>query len=225
MADFTLRLDLETSAVVSPPDVHHEDERLIEALRAGAAEAYERLVDVYQQPVYNLVYRLMDDPSETSDVVQEVFLKVFRNIGSFRGNSSLKTWIYRISFNEAYNHRRWFSRHKRQEVGLEKDDDESLSFRDVLPDPGRSAFDLACDVETHALIEEALTGLNPAFRAAVVLRDIEDLSYEEIAEVLQVSMGTVKSRILRGREALKRALASRLRPEPALQQLTPQPAG
>ena len=222
MADFTLRLDLETGATLSAPDVPREDERLIAALRAGSAEAYEQLVESFQQPVYNLVYRLMDDPSETPDVVQEVFLKVFRNIGSFRGSSSLKTWIYRISFNEAYNHRRWFNRHKKQEVGLDQDDDESLSYRDVLPDPGRSAFELMCDVETHALIEEALTGLNPAFRAAVVLRDIEDLSYEEIAEVLQVSLGTVKSRILRGREALKKALASRLRPEPALS-FTPEP--
>ena len=223
MADFTLRLDFETGASVSGADVHREDERLIEALRAGSPEAYERLVDTFQQPVYNLVYRLMDDPSETPDVVQEVFLKVFRNIGSFRGNSSLKTWIYRISFNEAHNHRRWFIRHRKQEVGLEKDDDQSMNYQDVLSDPGRSAFDLVSDIETHALIEQALTGLNPAFRAAVVLRDIEDLSYEEIAEVLQVSLGTVKSRILRGREALKKALASQLRPEPALQ-FTPEPA-
>ena len=223
MADFTLRLDYETGASVSGADVHREDERLIEALRAGSPEAYERLVDTFQQPVYNLVYRLMDDPSETPDVVQEVFLKVFRNIGSFRGNSSLKTWIYRISFNEAHNHRRWFIRHRKQEVGLEKDDDQSMNYEDVLSDPGRSAFDLVSDIETHALIEQALTGLNPAFRAAVVLRDIEDLSYEEIAEVLQVSLGTVKSRILRGREALKKALSSQLRPEPALQ-FTPEPA-
>jgi RNA polymerase sigma-70 factor (ECF subfamily) len=78
------------------------------------------------------------------------------------------------------------------------------------------------DLETQALVEEALTTLNPAFRAAVVLRDIEDLSYEEIADVLQVSLGTVKSRILRGREALKRALASRLRPEPSML-ITPEP--
>lgn len=223
MADFTLRLDFETGASVGSADIPREDDRLIEALRAGSPEAYERLVETFQQPVYNLVYRLMDDPSETPDVVQEVFLKVFRNIGSFRGNSSLKTWIYRISFNEAYNHRRWFTRHRKQEVGLEKDDDESISYQEVLSDPGRSAFDLVADIETHALVEEALVGLNPAFRAAVVLRDIEDLSYEEIAEVLQVSLGTVKSRILRGREALKKALASRLRPEPALQ-FTPEPA-
>jgi RNA polymerase sigma-70 factor (ECF subfamily) len=226
VADFTLRLDLETSAALRGSEAyreegHREDERLIEALRAGVPEAYEQLVEMYQQPVYNLVYRLLDDPSEAPDVVQEVFLKVFRNIGSFRGNSSLKTWIYRISFNEAHNHRRWFTRHKRQEVGLDKDDQDSLGFQDVLWDPGRSAFDLMCDVEMRTLVEDALTGLNPAFRAAVVLRDIEDLSSEEIAEVLQVSLGTVKSRILRGRDALKKALASRLRPEPA-PQFTPE---
>ena len=80
---------------------------------------------------------------------------------------------------------------------MDKDDDESVAYREVLSDNARSAFDLVVDLETQALVEEALTTLNPAFRAAVVLRDIEDLSYEEIAEVLQVSLGTVKSRILR----------------------------
>jgi RNA polymerase sigma-70 factor (ECF subfamily) len=205
------------------PDVYREDECLVEALRSGEDQAYETLIDIYQQPVFNLVHRLLDDPSEASDVVQEVFLKVFRNISSFRGNSSLKTWVYRIAYNEAWNHRRWFTRHKRQEVGLEREDDNSLGFRDVLPDPGRSAFEIVSDRETHALIEDALGDLNPAFRAAVVLRDIEDLSYEEIAEVLGVSLGTVKSRILRGREALRKGLTSRLKPEPALD-WSPQPA-
>ena len=237
MADTTLGLEFEAYAgvcdapaegyrpmeVLAPTELHREEESLVEALRKGVDEAYETLIERYQQPVFSLVYRLMDDPSETADVVQEVFLKVFRNIGNFRGNSSLKTWVYRIAFNEAYNHRRWFTRHKRPEVELERDDDQALSFRDVLPDQSRSAFDIVSDHETHALIEEALAGLNPAFRAAVILRDIEDLSYEEIAEVLGVSLGTVKSRILRGREALKKALASRLKPEPALD-WSPQPA-
>jgi RNA polymerase sigma-70 factor (ECF subfamily) len=204
-------------------EAHREDEYLVQELRAGVDSAYETLIDRYQQPVYNLVYRLLDDPSETSDVVQEVFLKVFRNIGCFRGNSSLKTWIYRIAYNEAWNHRRWFTRHRRQEVGLEREDEGSVCFHDVLPDPGRSAFDIVSDRETHALIEEAMGDINPAFRAAVVLRDIEDLSYEEIAEVLGVSLGTVKSRILRGREALRKGLTSRIKPEPALD-WSPQPA-
>ena len=85
-----------------------------------------------------------------------------------------------------------------------------------MPDPGRTAFDIASDHETHALIEGALAEINASFRAAVILRDIEDLSYEEIAEILQVSLGTVKSRILRGREALRKVLANRLRPDTGL---------
>lgn len=219
-------IDQLTGLGTAPPaasDSHREDEFLVEELRAGVDQAYETLIERYQQPVFNLVYRLLDDPSETADVVQEVFLKIFRNIGSFRGNSSLKTWIYRIAYNEAWNHRRWFTRHRRQEVGLEREDEKGSGYHDVLPDPGRSAFDIVSDRETHALIEEALGDVNPAFRAAVVLRDIEDLSYEEIAEVLGVSLGTVKSRILRGREALKKGLSSRLKPEPALD-WSPQPA-
>ena len=196
---------------------------LVEGLRKGEERAYEVLIADFQQPVYNLVCRLMSDPADVCDVVQEVFIKVFRKIGAFRGDSSLKTWIYRIAVNEAYNYQRWFSRHRRPEVGLESDDADSLSYYQTLADPGRSPLDCAVDHEQHALVEAALNRLNPSFRTAVVLRDIEELSYEEIAVILQVALGTVKSRILRGREALRKELAGRLEPEPA-PQWTPQPA-
>src|SRR5712664_1691264 len=93
-----------------------EDARLATALRLGSEAAYELLVARFQQPVYNLVYRLLADPGDSYDVVQEVFLKIFRNIGTFRSQSSLKTWIYRIAVNEVHNYRRWFFRHRRQEV-------------------------------------------------------------------------------------------------------------
>jgi RNA polymerase sigma-70 factor (ECF subfamily) len=154
----------------------------------------------------------MNDPGDAPDIVQEVFLKVFRNIGAFRGNSSLKTWIYRIAVNEAYNHRRWFCRHQRQEVALGSEEG-TPHYTSGLTDPGRSPFQQAADHETRALVEQALEKLNPKFRAAVVLRDIEDLSYEDIAAVLEVSLGTVKSRIMRGREALRKILEGRLEPE------------
>src|ERR1700730_7565402 len=154
----------------------------------------------------------MDDPSEASDVVQEVFLKVFRKVGCFRGNSSLKTWIYRIAVNEAYNHHRWFSRHQRQEIALDPEDG-APSCAQHLADPGRSPFEQAADRETHMLVEAALEKLNPKFRTAVVLRDIEDLSYDDIAAVLDISLGTVKSRITRGREALRKILEERLEVE------------
>lgn len=218
MAGSTIGFDLEGCTrpcdLAAPTAAAGEDDLLIEGLRSGSEAAYETLISRFQQPVYALLYRLLNNPSDCCDVVQEVFLKVFRNIGSFRGQSSLKTWIYRIAVNEAYNHRRWFVRHKKQEVGLEAEQD-SRSCHGVLPDTGSSPFEVVLDHEYHQLVEEALQRLNPIFRSAVVLRDVEDLSYEEIAEVLQISLGTVKSRILRGRECLRKALACRLEPEPA----------
>jgi RNA polymerase sigma-70 factor (ECF subfamily) len=192
-----------------------EDMALIRALREGSEEAYETLLLRFQQPVYNLALRLLNDASDASDVVQEVFLKVFRNVGHFRGQSSLKTWIFRITINEAHNQRRWFFRHRRREVGLEDEQEDRHSRVDVLADSGPSPFQYVLDQEQQALIREGLAAINPTFRAAVVLRDITDLSYEEIAEVLQVSLGTVKSRILRGREALRMELERRLQTQPA----------
>ena len=183
---------------------------LLLELQANSEKAYETLVARFQQPVYSLVYRLLDDQNEASDVVQDVFLKVFRGVSRFRGQCSLKTWIYRIAVNEAFNHRRWFGRHRRREVGLEDEDGGAQGIGRTLSDAGRSPYDYVFDRERQALIEDALSRINPNFRAAVVLRDISELSYEEISEVLDVSMGTVKSRILRGREALRARLTGRV---------------
>jgi len=193
-----------------------EDLRLVEALRTGSERAYEELIARFQQPVYTLALRLLNDQQDACDVAQEVFLKVFRNIGSFRGQSTLKTWIYRITVNEAHNARRWFFRHRRREVELDCGPEETLNWKETIADGGRSPFDVAFDGEQHVMIEAALSKINPVFREAVVLRDIADLSYEEVAEVLGVSLGTVKSRILRGREALREQLAGSLESRPAL---------
>jgi RNA polymerase sigma-70 factor (ECF subfamily) len=193
-----------------------EDLRLVESLREGSERAYEELLTRFQQPVFALAVRLLDDPSEACDVVQEVFLKVFRNVGNFRGQSTLKTWIYRITVNEAHNARRWFFRHRRRELDLDANPEEARNWEEIVPDSSRSPFDVAFDSEQHVMIEAALERINPIFREAVVLRDITDVSYEEIAEILGVSLGTVKSRILRGREALREQLAGSLKSRPAL---------
>jgi len=197
---------------VSPQE---DDKALLEGLREGVESAYESLIQQFEQPVFNLVSRLLRDPSEACDVVQEVFLKVFRKVRAFRGQSCLKTWIYRIAVNEAHNHCRWHGRHRRQEVGLEGPDGNGRSYGDTLAAPGLSPFDYVLNREEHALIEEALANLNAGFRAVVVLRDIEDLSYDEIAEILRIPLGTVKSRILRGREALRIELERRMEASPA----------
>lgn len=194
----------------APSGISQEDARILRGLRAGIEGAYEELIDRYEQPVYGLVYRLVGNQPDARDVVQEVFLKVFRGVNSFRERSSLRTWIYRIAVNEAHNHRRWWVRHCRREISIEKDGAErNLEFP---PDPAPSPYEQMLDAETRTLIERALTRINPVFQTAVVLRDIQNLSYEEIAEILHVSMGTVKSRILRGREALRRELTERADP-------------
>ena len=185
------------------------DQEFVELLRAGSGDAFEILIERFQHPVYNLIVRLLGDPVEASDVVQEVFLKVFRKIGSFRGQSSLKTWIYRIAVNEASNHRRSSRRHRGREVEIEPEREETAVTGQALIDRCQSPYEQAAGSEMRRQVEEALARINPDFRAAVVLRDIDGLSYEEVAEVLEVSLGTVKSRILRGREALREALTER----------------
>lgn len=208
MADSTLTLSITAGTQSS---LSEEEARLVCGLRAGVESAYEELLTRYQQPVYGIVYRLLGDQNDACDVVQEIFLKVFRSVHSFKERSSFRTWIYRIAVNEAHNHRRWFSRHRKREVAIDREDGAYGAF-EIAPDPGPSPFDFALDRETHLLIERALEEISPVFRTAVVLRDIEGLGYEEIADILQISLGTVKSRILRGREALRRVLSERLEP-------------
>lgn len=194
-----------------------EDHRLLTGLQLGEEAAYERLIQRFQTPVYNLAWRLLNNPSDASDVVQEVFLKVFRSVGAFRGESSLRTWIYRIAVNESHNRRRWHFRHRRGETGIDEMFDDSEGRERPLLDGGETPFDFTMNREAQLLLEEGLSAINPVFSAALVLREVEDLSYDEIAQVLDVSIGTVKSRILRGRDALGRYLANRLEPAPRMQ--------
>ena len=216
MADTTVGFQYDAAlGLAGSTGARAEEIGLLEGLRRGDEAAFETLILRYEQPVFSLVSRLVDNSPDAADVVQEVFLKVFRKVASFRGDSSLKTWIYRIAVNEARNQRRWFGRHQRREVGLDPTPGEAQGPSDWIEDQGRSPFQVTLDHETQTMIEEALNQVSPTFRAALVLREIEELSYEEIAEILEISLGTVKSRILRGREALRRILAARLIAAPA----------
>ena len=115
--------------------VSEEDSRILRGLRAGIEEAYEELIARYEQPVYGLVFRLLGNQTDACDVVQEVFVKVFRGVQTFRERSSLRTWIYRIAVNEAHNHRRWFARHCRREVSMENERDERSHALEYATDP------------------------------------------------------------------------------------------
>lgn len=194
-----------------------EDQALLSALQRAEPNAYETLIRRFQSPVYNLAWRLLDDPADAGDVVQEVFLKVFRNVDSFRGDSTLRTWIYRIAVNESHNRRRWLFRHRKGETAIDDLYSNDDNREAPLVDTGDTPFDFTMNREAQLLLEEALTAISPAFRAVLVLREIEEMNYEEIAGVLDISIGTVKSRIVRGREALRRYLSSRLNPAGSLQ--------
>jgi RNA polymerase sigma-70 factor (ECF subfamily) len=194
-----------------------EDQALISALQRAEPGAYETLIRRFQAPIYNLAWRLLDDPADAGDVVQEVFLKVFRNVDSFRGDSTLRTWIYRIAVNESHNRRRWIFRHRKGETAIEDVFPGDDHREAPLVDAGETPFDFTVNREAQVLLEEALGSISPAFRAVLVLRELEEMNYEEIAHVLDISIGTVKSRIVRGREALRRCLTSRLNPAGSLQ--------
>ncbi len=211
MADTTVGFQFEYVAGHAPSGVARDEDRaLAEGLCAGQESAYEALILRFEQPVYGLVSRLLANPADASDVVQEVFLKVFRKVNGFRLESSLKTWIYRIAVNEARNHQRWFMRHRGKEVELEPALKDHAGVQDWVPDPGRNPYEQTLDHETEALLESALEKVSPNYRAALILREMEGLSYEEIADILGISLGTVKSRILRGRESLRKRLTERL---------------
>ena len=182
-----------------------QEAELATELRSGSEAAFDWLVTHYHGPVYGLVRGVLCDSSEAADVTQEVFLKAFRGIRDFRGGSSLKTWLYRIAVREALNHRRWTWRHLRQQIFLDEASGENNSIFE-LEDCSPSPFDTLASRELQQVVHQALNGVAESFRAAVILRDLEGMSYEEVAEVLGVSVGTVKSRILRGRRALREIL-------------------
>jgi RNA polymerase sigma-70 factor, ECF subfamily len=186
-----------------------EEASIVAELKEGSEQAYAWLVAHYHQPIYSLVYRILTDPGDAADTTQEVFLKVYRGMKRFNGECSLKTWIYRIAIHEASNQRRWWFRHKSKETSMEAHSNEeggSFGLCDTLVDRGETPLELFAHEEVRARVELELKEISEPYRTTVVLRDIEGLSYEEIAEVLQISLGTVKSRLIRGRDALKKRL-------------------
>jgi len=176
---------------------------------AAGAESFDEIFHRHQSMVFNLTLRILGDREEALDVSQEVFFAVYRKLRRFRGESSLKTWIYRIAINCATNRCRWWNRLRRcGTVSLDEhlNRDESRTFSESLESRGRTPEQALLLQETRICIQRSLLRLPVQQRVAIIMREIEGLSYEEIAELLQISLGTVKSRIARGREELKRRL-------------------
>ncbi len=187
-------------------DASTSDWALVQSCAAGDEQACTRLVADHQRMVYQLALHLLGDTQEALDLSQEVFLRVFRTLPQFRGHSSLKTWIYRIVINQASNRQRWWRRrHRSQQVPL----DVHVETNGDLPDTrGTAAPDRALgQQETATVVWRALDQLPFDQRAVIVLREIDEMSYDEIADSLGVAVGTVKSRLARAREQLRIALA------------------
>ena len=182
-----------------------DESELVTELQAGSETAFDWLVTHYHGPVYNLILGMVGDSADAADAAQEVFLKAFKGIRHFRQGSSLKTWLYRIAIREALNSRRWFKRHLGKNVSIDAEPEEGHAAIEV-EDLSATPFDQLAAQEIQSAVQGALQEVPEVFRSAVILRDLEGLSYEEVAEVLEVSVGTVKSRILRGRRALKEIL-------------------
>ena len=190
------------------------EDPFIEKLKRGDAAAFEKLVNERSGEIYGLLYRLTENGEEARDLTQETFLRAFQSIGHFRGESDLRTWIYRIAINQARNRWRWWRR-RRREATISIDEPEigggRLGLIATLKSP------TAKDPEQHTLqnereraLQKALGGLRRVYRETVVLRDIEGFAYEEIATTLNISVGTVKSRLARGRQELRRKLEGSL---------------
>ncbi|HYR85332.1 MAG TPA: sigma-70 family RNA polymerase sigma factor [Terriglobia bacterium] len=183
-----------------------EESRFIARLKANDDAAYDELVRTYNASIFHVAYRMLNDSAEASDVVQEIFLKVFRNINGFKEESALKTWMFRIAFSEILNRLRWWKRRYRfSTVSLDdppNGNGNGFHVADSRPTPE----EILESKEQEIAIQQALSRLSSDHRSIVVLRDIEGFSYNEIAEVLGISIGTVKSRLARARGDLKKSL-------------------
>jgi RNA polymerase sigma-70 factor (ECF subfamily) len=211
--DTELQADLTMGNIASALTLQSEEAALIAELRSGSEEAFAWLIARYHQPIYSLLARTVQDRAEAADLTQEVFVKVFRGVGKFHGESTLRTWIYRIALHEASNQRRWWMRHKQREIPIEQvmsegDCGAPVRLKEMLVDSAESPYEIAVHAENRARVEAALSQVPEPFRTTLILRDIEGFVYEEVAEIQGVNLGTVKSRLVRGRAALKAILTT-----------------
>lgn len=190
---------------------HDEEQALIARLRRRESEAFTELVRLYQHRVFGLLLRMVGQPDEAEELAQEVFVNVYRGLESYRGDASLRTWIFRIATNQAKNRLKYLSRRR---AGLQESLDDHadeaafMPLGEPVPRPDRAAE----GAEMERVVAAALASLDPEHREVLVLRDIEGLAYDELAQVLGLAEGTVKSRLFRARYALKQRIAAVMEP-------------
>ena len=209
-------MELEQAATGATVDVCDSRTRaeaeFIERLKRGDASAFEQLVNERSGEIYGLLFRLTDSSDEARDLTQETFLRAFQNIARFRGEADLRTWIYRIAINQARNRWRWWRRRRRDAtVSLDAAQNQTgQPLITTLAEAGQDPEQQTLAHERESVLLSALQRLGRAYRETVILRDIEGFSYEEIATALDINIGTVKSRLARGRQELREKLEGSL---------------
>ncbi|MBT5068355.1 MAG: RNA polymerase sigma factor RpoE [Halieaceae bacterium] len=186
------------------------DDKLVKRAKKGDSRAFDLLVLKYQGRVAQLVSRYVSNAAEVEDVTQEAFIKAYRALPKFRGDSAFYTWLYRIAANAAKNHLVALSRRPTTDLAL--DDSESYEVPGRLKD-NESPDEVIMGQQLEAVISQAIDALPLELKAALTLREFEGLSYDEIAEVLECPIGTVRSRIFRAREAIDQKVASQMQGE------------
>ena len=174
------------------------DAECVRRVQRGEADAFEILVRRHEKTIFNLVYRMLGDPDEAAEVSQEVFLSAFRAAGQFRGEANFSTWLYRIALNHASTRRKSLATRQQKIVPLDG--------VETLHDPQPGPPEILEKQEIREKVQFALNQLDPEDAAVILLRDLQDVSYDEVAEVLEIPVGTVKSRLHRARQALKSRL-------------------
>ncbi len=191
------------------PAVRSEAEvQFVEKLRAGDAQAFDQLVTRYSGDIYGFLFRTIKDPEEAKDITQETFIRAFKAMPKFRGEASVKTWLFRIAINQSRNRFRWWKVRKRDKT-LSLDHTVGASERqlgDTIASESLNPEDEAIRKERAMALHTAIAGLPEHYREALVLCDIQGFAYEEIASILEINLGTVKSRISRGRDELRKTL-------------------
>lgn len=197
------------AAVGVPSAFSLADSEFVDRLRNGDPEAFDTLITRYSGDIYSLLYRMTEDSEEARDLTQETFLRALKAIRMFRGEAELKTWLFRIAINQFRNRFRWWKRRKRSEtMSLDKPIGEgSATVADTIADGRESPEQTVLRREQRERLMKAVAALPEIFRETIVLCDIEGLGYEETARTLEINIGTVKSRLARGREQLRKRLS------------------
>ncbi|MFP4165611.1 MAG: RNA polymerase sigma factor [Opitutales bacterium] len=195
----------------TPTEQTNPDSLLVERIKQGDAVAYDDMVTRYWDRIFSRVMRLLKNRQDAEEVTQDAFIRAYRGLDNFRGDASFSTWLYQIATNLAHNrYWYWFRRKREQTISLAQPlgEDGDLTLENVMPCDGENPADAALTQEFVDRVSECMEGLGSKHREILVLRNVKNLSYEEIADLLGVNVGTVKSRIARARESLRQRMGS-----------------